>query len=769
MKHFTALKLSAVALCLATVALCQSLNAANADTDKEMNKFIDKLMSKMTLQEKIGQLNLPPGEDIVTGDPQSSNLGALVAAGKAGGTFNIKGAEKIKALQKLAVEKTRLGIPLLFGMDVIHGYETVFPIPIGLAATWDMEAIERAARISAKEASAAGICWTYSPMVDIARDPRWGRMAEGAGEDPYLGAAVSRAFVKGYQGKNLENNDEIMACVKHYALYGAAEGGRDYNTADMSRQYMYNYYFPPYKAAVEAGVGSIMSSFNTVDGVPATANKWLLTDVLRDQWGFDGFVVTDYDAINEMQKHGVAKPDKASVLALNAGTDMDMASHAFIDNLEKALNEGKISMEQIDNAVRRILVAKYRLGLFKNPYKYIDPQREKTEIYTESNRNEARKIAAESFVLLKNEGNVLPLKKEGKIALVGPMGNSSSNMPGTWSVAAVPSKYKTLLQGLKDAVGDKAEVTYTKGSNFYDDPVQDLAAASWNKALRDDRGEEALIAEALEAVKDADVIVAAMGEGSQSSGESASRGDLSLPDTQKKLLEAMLSTGKPVVMINFSGRATVMDWESKHVPAILNVWFGGSETGDAVADVIFGDVNPSGKLTVTLPRHNGQIPIHYNHLPTGRPASPGWNGFQVFRSNYVDMDPAPLYPFGYGLSYTNFKYSDFRISSTKMSPDGHITATVTVTNTGDRAGDEIVQFYINDPEASMSRPVKELKHFERISLKPGESRDVSFDITTDALKFYNYNLEHVAEPGEFRVMAGPDSERLSTLSFILKE
>lgn len=753
-------------------ALCLMMSAVPVfakDSDKKMDAFITKLMKKMTLQEKIGQLNLPPGEDIVTGNPQASNLGAIVAKGNAGGTFNVMGAEKVQALQKLAVENTRLGIPLIFGMDVIHGYETVFPIPLGLSASWDMEAIEKAARISAREASAAGICWTFSPMVDIARDPRWGRMAEGNGEDPYLGSEIARAMVRGYQGDNMKRNDEIMACVKHFALYGAAEGGRDYNTVDMSRQSMYNNYFPPYKAAVEAGAGSVMTSFNTVDGIPATANKWLVTDVLRDQWGFGGFVVTDYESIYEMAKHGVARGANAAALALKAGTDMDMSSHSFLDNLETAVKEGKVSIDEIDTAVRRVLEAKYKLGLFDNPYKYIDPSREKTEIYTEDNRKAAREIAAKTFVLLKNEGKVLPLQKRGKIALVGPMADNQRDLPGTWSMMAQPSKYKTLLQGFKDAVGNNAEILYAKGCNFYGDKRVEKWFSPYNASVMDDRTEDELIEEALKVAREADVIVAALGEGTQASGESASRCELTLPETQKKLLEALLATGKPVVMLNFSGRATVLDWESKNVPAILNVWFGGSETGDAIADVVFGDVSPSGKLTVTMPRSVGQIPIHYNHLPLGRPVGKDWKGFQVFRSNYIDVEPTPLYPFGYGLSYTDFDYKDFNLSSTELEADGEITATVTVTNTGDRAGDEIVQFYTRDLEASTSQPVKLLKHFERITLQPGESRKVSFRITPDDLKFYNYNLEYVAEPGEFLVMAGPDSERVASLKFTLKE
>ncbi len=737
--------------------------------EAEMDTYISGLMDKMTLQEKIGQLNLHPGEDVVTGNPTASRLGAVVAEGNAGGTFNIMGIEKVKALQKLAVEKTRLGIPLIFGMDLIHGYQTVFPIPLGMSASWDIEGIENSARISAREASATGACWAFSPMVDIARDPRWGRMSEGSGEDPYLGSEIARAVVRGYQGDNMKSHDEIMACVKHYALYGAAEGGRDYNTVDMSRQSMYNNYFPPYKAAVEAGVGCVMTSFNTVDGIPATANKWLVTDVLRDQWGFDGFVVTDYESIYEMAKHGVAQLPKAAVMSLTAGTDMDMSSYAFLDHLEDAVKEGKVSMEQIDTAVRRVLEAKYKLGLFQDPYKYIDPEREKNEIYTEENRKAAREMTAKTFVLLKNDRKCLPLKKSGKIALIGPMADNNRDICGTWSMFATPSRYKTLLQSLKDAVGEDAEILYAKGCNFSDDPKLDKWFSPHNAYNNDGRSAEELLKEALEVASESDVIVAAIGEGIQASGESASRCDLRLPATQQRLLEALLATGKPIVMLNFSGRATVMDWEVEHVPAILNVWFGGSETGDAIADVLFGEVSPSGKLTVSMPRHEGQIPIHYNHLPTGRPASKNWDDFQVFRSNYIDMPPTPLFPFGYGLSYTDFDYSNLELSSTQLERHGTITATVTVTNTGDFTGDEIVQLYIRDLEASISQPMKLLKHFERISLRPGESRKVSFEIKPSCLGFYDNDLEYVVEPGEFLIMAGPDSERLSSLKFTLTE
>ena len=757
-----------IGLAAASLLVSGAASAAIPANDAEkarMDAFITELMGKMTLDEKLGQLNLPPSDDIVTGQAIDSNIGAAVAAGKVGGTFNIKGAAKIRELQRIAVEESRLGIPLLLGMDVIHGYETVFPIPLALSCSWDMDAIERSARVAAVEASAAGVNWTFSPMVDISRDPRWGRMAEGAGEDPYLGSQIARAMVRGYQGDNLRNNDEIMACVKHFALYGASEAGRDYNTVDMSRYRMYNEYFEPYRAAVDEGAASVMTSFNLVDGIPATENKWLVDDVLRRQWNFDGFVVTDYGSIGEVAVHGLEKLPEASARALDAGTDMDMCSFGFIGTLKEGLDKGTVKMETIDRAVRRILEAKYKLGLFENPYKYNDVKREKTHIYTPEHRAEARATAAKTFVLLKNDGKILPIAKKGKIALVGPMANTAANMPGTWSVAADFSKYKTLRQGFEDAVKGRAEILYAKGSNIEEDPALEAAVSAFGRDMRDSRSEAEMLEEALKVAAEADVIVAAMGEASEHSGESSSRSVLTLPATQKRLMEALLATGKPVVMLNFSGRPTVMEWESKNVPAILNVWFGGSEAADAITDVVFGDVNPSGKLTASMPYNEGQIPVYYNHFNTGRPKNPANPAYQKFSSNYFEIPNKPLYPFGYGLSYTDFEYSDFKLDKDTLGKDGAITASVTVRNTGDRSGDEIVQFYIRDVAGSMARPVKELKHFERISLAPGESRTVNFRITPEALKFYNYNLDYVVEPGTFKVMAGPDSERLASLDF----
>jgi beta-glucosidase len=730
-----------------------------AQTSKEavMKTYIDALMKKMTLEEKIGQLNLPGSGDIVTGQAGNSDIAKKIEQGKVGGLFNIKSLAKIKEVQKLAVEKSRLKIPLIFGMDVIHGYETVFPIPLGLSCTWDMNLVERSARIAATEASADGINWTFSPMVDIARDPRWGRIAEGSGEDPYLGSQIAKAMVKGYQGNDLTKNNTIMSCVKHYALYGAAEAGRDYNTTDMSHQRMYNEYFPPYKAAVDAGVGSVMASFNEVDGVPATASKWLMTDVLRKQWGFKGFVVTDYTGINEMIDHGIGDLQTVSARALMAGIDMDMVGEGLLTTTQKSLKEGKVTMVQIDAACRRILEAKYKLGLFDDPYKYCDENRAKTEIFTDANRAEARSIAAQSFVLLKNQNNILPLKKIGTIALIGPLADNKENMPGTWSVAANFSKATSVLTGLKEVVGDKAKILYAKGSNLDADTAFEERAGMFGKGFgRDKRPAAEIIQEAVNIANQADVIVAALGESAEMSGESSSRSSIEIPESQKDLLKALLKTGKPVVLVLFAGRPMALKWEDENVPAILNVWFGGSEAGYAVADVLFGDINPSGKLSTTFPQNIGQVPIFYNHKNTGRPLEEGkW--FSKFRSNYLDVSNDPVYPFGYGLSYSSFSYSDIKLSNTSLKGNQALTASVTVTNTGNKDGKEVIQLYIRDVVGSVTRPVKELKGFQKTALKAGESKTVSFSITPNDLKFYNYDLKYEWEPGEFVIMIGGNS------------
>lgn len=739
------------------LAVACAVLMVQAQSVKPMKQFIDELMARMTLQEKIGQLNLQVAGDITTGQAQDTQVAGRIAAGELGGVFNLKGADKIRALQEVAVKKSRLGIPLIVGMDVIHGYETIFPIPLGLSCSWDLEAIEQSARIAAREASADGICWTYSPMVDIALDARWGRMSEGSGEDPYLGSLIAAAMVRGYQG-DYSRKDNIMACVKHFALYGAAEAGKDYNTVDMSRQRMYNQYLPPYKAAAEAGAGSFMSSFNIVDGVPATANRWLLNDLLREEWGYDGFVVTDYGSIGEMRQHGVGELPEASAQALHAGTDMDMCSEGFLKTLEQSVKEGKVSMADIDNACRRVLEAKYKLGLFADPYKYCDAKRRAKDIFTDENRAAARNLAAETFVLLKNENNLLPLKKQGKIALIGPLANDRANLAGTWCVAMTPERYSTLKEGLERAVGGKAEILYAQGSNLVRDAQMQRDAEFGKTIPRGD--DEQLKAEALAVARQSDVIVCAMGECADFSGESASRANLELPDVQKELLVELSKLGKPIVLLNFAGRSTVLTWEQQHITAILNVWFGGSETADAIADVLFGDKVPCGRLTVSMPQTTGQEPLYYNHLPTGRPVAEGSTRFNKYATNYLDVRNDPLYPFGYGLSYTTFAYSEPSLQGRQVS--------VTVTNTGSRDADEVVQLYIHDVIASLSRPVKELKGFRRIHLKAGESQRVTFDITDDMLKFYNYDLKHVLEPGDFEVMIGPNSRDLKKTTLNVK-
>jgi beta-glucosidase len=744
-----------------------SPTADQRSVSAEYSHKVDSLLQIMTLDEKLGQLNLPTAGDIETGQASSSNIAESIRQGKVGALFNIKTAEKIREVQRIAVEESRLKIPLIFGMDVIHGYQTVFPIPLALSCSWNMDMIERTARIAAIESSADGICWTFSPVLDLARDPRWGRMAEGFGEDPYIGTQIARAMVSGYQGDELSAGNTVMACVKHMALYGAVEAGRDYNTTDMSRLRMYNEYLPSYKAAIKAGAGTVMTSFNEIDGIPASGNRWLLEELLRNEWGFDGFVVTDYTAINEMSQHGLGDLQTVSALALKAGVDMDMVGEGYLTTLEKSLEESLITEEMIDKACGRILEAKYKLGLFDDPYKYCDPDRAKSEIFTPEHREEARKIAAETFVLLKNEVNVLPLQKKGTIALIGPMADNRENMPGTWSVAADFSKAVSLLEGIKNVAGEKVNILHAHGANIYRDPVLESRVSVFGKPTkRDSRPESELIREALATANKADVIVAALGESAEMSGESSSRSDISIPENQQDLLKALVKTGKPVVLVLFAGRPLALKWESEHVPAILNVWFGGTEAGLAIADVLFGDVNPSGKLTASFPQNVGQVPIYYNHKNTGRPM-PEDADFMKFRSAYLDVTNEPLYPFGYGLSYSTFEYSDLKLSKEALHPDEQLTASVRVENTGEYDGKEVVQLYIRDLVGSITRPVKELKGFQKIELKPGEATTVTFDITIDDLSFYNSELKYVYEPGEFRVFVGGDSRHTLESGFNL--
>jgi beta-glucosidase len=748
------------------IAGATQVNAQSSQGDR-MKSFVDALMKKMTLDEKIGQLNLlTPGGGIATGAVVSKDVETKIKAGNVGGLFGVIGVEKIKQAQELAVHGSRLHIPLIFGSDVIHGYKTTFPIPLGLSCSWDMQMIERSARIAAIEATADGLCWVFSPMVDIARDPRWGRVAEGAGEDPFLGSQISKAMVKGYQGNDLSANNSLMACVKHFALYGAAEAGRDYNTTDMSQVKMYEYYLPPYKAAVDAGVASVMSSFNEINGIPATGNKWLLTDLLRRQWGFKGFVVTDYTSINEMINHGSGDLQTVSALALNAGVDMDMVGEGFLTTLKGSLKENKITLKQINDACRRILEAKYKLGLFDDPYRYCNEERATKEVLSADKRAAAREFAEHSFVLLKNNNQILPLKKSGTIALIGPLADNKNNMLGTWAVSGDPQLSIPVLQGIKNIAGSGVNVLYAKGANITDDTVLAKKVNVFGeRADIDKRSPEQMIEEAIAIANKSDIIIAVVGEASEMTGEAASRSDISLPKSQQNLLNALMKLGKPVVLVIMTGRPLTLNWENDQAGSILLTWFAGHEAGNAIADVLFGNYNPSGKLTMTFPKNIGQVPIYYNYKNTGRP--PG-KDFHKFQSNYLDVSNEPLFPFGYGLSYTNFTYSDIQLSGSTMTAGGSITATITLTNSGDYDGEETVQMYIFDPVASVTQPVKKLKGFQKIFLKKGESRQVTFTISINELKFYNAQLQYVAEPGNFKVLIGGNSRDVKEASFTLK-
>ena len=760
---------------IATIALAPCFSAQDMVTKPyqsyqteaykaQKKSFVENLLAKMTLDEKIGQLNLPSSGDFTTGQATNSDIGKKIEQGLVGALFNIKGAEKIKAVQKVAVEKSRLKIPLIFGMDVIHGYETTFPIPLGLAASWDMNLIQQSARVAAKEASADGINWTFSPMVDISREPRWGRVSEGSGEDPYLGSEIAKNMVYGYQGKDLSLKNTIMACVKHFALYGAGEAGRDYNTVDMSRVRMFNEYFPPYKAAVDAGVGSVMASFNEVDGIPATGNKWLQTDVLRKMWGFDGFVVSDYTGINEMIDHGMGDLQQVSALALKAGIDMDMVGEGFLKTLKQSLQEGKVTQAEIDMAAKRILAAKYDLGLFEDPYRYGDAKLASKEVFSKENRAIARNVAAQTMVLMKNENNILPLKTSGTVAVIGPLVKNSLNMTGTWSVAAKHGEAVSLVKGLQDNFGKDVKFISAKGANIdYSEKLESIYAAHGKLTDRDNRPKEILLKEAVDAANKSDVVVLAIGESAEMSGESSSRAEIDIPESQIDLLEELKKTGKPIVVVLFTGRPLALT-NMKDLPdAILNVWFAGSEAGNAISDVLFGKVNPSGKLPVTFPRSLGQVPIYYNHKNTGRPLGAEQTEkcvYERFRSNYMDECNTPLYPFGYGLSYTKFNYSGMSVSNSNPKGNQTIQASITVTNSGNYDGAEVVQLYIRDRVGSITRPVKELKGFQKLYLKKGESKKVTFNISPEDLKFYNNALKYDWEAGEFDVMIGTNSNEV---------
>jgi beta-glucosidase len=751
---------------LTIVALSFLLHATAQTSDAKMKAYVANLLAKMTLDEKIGQLNLvTPGWGVPTGSVVSRGVEDNIRKGRVGGLFGIFGPDKIRQAQTLAVKESRLHIPLIFGLDVIHGHKTIFPIPLGLSCSWDTALIERSARIAAMEASADGLCWVYSPMVDIARDPRWGRIAEGSGEDPYLGSKIARAMVKGYQGTDLAKDNTVMACVKHFALYGAAEAGRDYNTTDMSRIKMYNEYLPPYKAAVDAGVGSIMSSFNEIDGIPATGNHWLLTELLRNKWGFKGFVVSDYTSVNEMIAHGMGDLPTVSALALKAGLDMDMVGEGFLTTLQNSLKAGKVTLKEINDACQRVLEAKYKLGLFDDPYRYINESRPDKEILTASNRQAARETATRSMVLLKNERQILPLKKSGTIALIGPLANNHAEMLGTWAVSGDKTKSISIQEGFQNVAGTGVQMLFAKGANITDDTAFAKRISPFDKPTEiDPRTPDALIQEAIDVAEKADVIVAVVGEAAEMSGESSSRTSLDLPGSQRRLIEALVKTGKPLVVVLMNGRPLTIPWLQEQAPAILEAWFAGTEAGNAIADVLFGNYNPSGKLTTSFPRNVGQIPIYYNHKNTGRPYE---GGNPKFKSDYLDVDNSPLYPFGYGLSYTTFSYDTIQLSQHTIRPGQSITASILVKNTGNMAGEETVQLYIRDLAASVTRPVKELKGFQKITLNAGEMRKVVFTITENDLKFYNSELKYGSEAGEFTLFIGTNSRDVKEARFQL--
>ena len=735
----------------------------------DMTLFLDDLMAKMTLQDMIGQLNLvAPGGFSPTGPVVSENVAEHIRDGKVGGILNMVTFSAIREAQETAVHESRLGIPLLFGLDVIHGHKTIFPIPLALSCTWNPECIEATARIAAREATADGLNWLYSPMVDISRDPRWGRIAEGSGEDPVLGSVLAAAMVRGYQGQDLSAPDTALACVKHFALYGASEAGRDYNTVDMSRPSMFNYYMKPYQAAIEAGAGSVMTSFNVVEEVPATANTWLMRDVLRHQYGFDGLVVTDYTAINEMMAHGLGDLEHLSALSLEATVDMDMVGEGFLKTLEDSVESGRIQPAQIERACRRVLEAKYRLGLFEDPFRYLNEARQTTDMLTPEHRALARKAAAESCVLLKNDANVLPLQKSGKIAIIGALADSPKDLLGTWVMTGNPEDVVTIWAGIQRAVGSDAIVQYAKGSNITDDGfmLNRVNYGGFTFVPQSDQTPETMRAEAVQIASESDVVVAVLGESQNMSGESACRSDLGLPESQRLLLDALVQTGKPVVLVLVAGRPLTIAQELESVDAAIMAWAGGTEAGNGLADVLFGAVNPSGKLTMTFPCNVGQIPIYYNHKRTGRP----YLGAETkYTSTYLDIPNTPLFPFGFGLSYTTFAYGKIHLSQTELNASDILDVAIEVTNTGQHTGEEVVQLYISDPAASIARPVQELKHFQKIHLKAGESQRVAFRITPEDLKFYNQQLVYDWEGGTFGIHIGSHSEAVQTAEVIWRK
>ncbi|HEY0320839.1 MAG TPA: glycoside hydrolase family 3 N-terminal domain-containing protein [Pyrinomonadaceae bacterium] len=722
----------AMSLLLILVLVTSTMPALRAESSQaDIEKKIDALLARMTLEEKLGQLQQLDGE--ANGNFRPEHLD-LIRKGLLGSTLNVRGVERTNELQRIAMTESRLKIPVLFAFDVIHGYRTIFPVPLGEASSWDPAAAERAASIAASEASASGVRWTFAPMVDIARDARWGRIVEGSGEDPYLGAAMARARVRGFQGNDYSAPDRVVACAKHWVAYGAAEAGRDYNTTDISERTLREIYFPPFKAALDAGVGTFMSAFNDLNGVPASANPFTLTKVLRGEWKFDGFVVSDYTSVQELINHGLAANEmEAARLALGAGVDMEMVSRLYNKYGARLMKEGKLSEATLDEAVRRILRIKFRLGLFERPY--ADEARERTALLSQENLTAAREIAGRSMVLLKNDRETLPLGKGIRsIAVIGPLADSQQDMLGSWTGDGNIKDAVTLLAGIKAKVTPSTKVAYAKGCEINDDSTAGFA-------------------EAVRLAREADGVIVAVGESADMSGEASSRSSLDLPGRQLDLVKAIQATGKPTIVVLMNGRPLTINWMAENVHAILETWFAGTQAGNAIADVLFGDVNPGGKLPLTFPRAVGQEPLYYNHLNTGRP--PDANN--KYSSKYLDVPWTPLYPFGYGLSYTQFRLTNLQLSAQRISPAGRLTVSVEVENTGKRAGDEVVQLYIRDVAASVTRPVKELKGFERITLRPGEKRRVSFTLAPEQLGFYNREMRFVVEPGEFRVMVGTDS------------
>jgi len=728
---------------LAACFLLAAIAPARSQRPRDVEQEVNALLAQMTLAEKLGQLQQLDGEANGNFRPEHIDL---ARKGLLGSTLNVRGAQRTNQLQRVAVSESRLKIPLLFGFDVIHGYRTIFPIPLGEAASWDPKLGEQSAAVAAQEANNNGVRWTFAPMLDIARDPRWGRISEGSGEDPFLGAAFAAARVRGFQGADYGAADKILACAKHWVAYGAAEGGRDYNTTDLSENTLREIYFPPFKAAVDAGVGTFMSSFNAINDVPASANHFTLTKVLRDEWKFDGFVVSDYTSVRELINHGVAANDEqAASLALNAGVDMEMVSRSYNQFGPQLLEQRKLSMATIDEAVRRILRIKYRLGLFDHPY--TEEAREAESLLRPDSLTLARQIAARSMVLLKNDRSVLPLDKGVKsIAVIGPLADDKRAPLGWWAGDGREENTITPLAGIKAKVGAQTKVGYAKGCEIKDDST-------------------AGIAEAVALAKDSDVALVFVGESADMVGEAASHASLDLPGRQLDLVKAIQATGKPTVVVLVNGRPMTIAWIAENVPAILEAWMAGTQSGNAIADVVFGDVNPGGKLPATFPRSVGQVPIYYNHMNTGRPP----DAQNRYTSKYFDAPWTPLFPFGYGLSYTTFKISNLQLSAPRIRESDRLAVSIDVENTGRRAGDEVVQLYIRDVVASMTRPVKELKGFQRVTLQPGEKRRVEFTLTRDQLAFWNREMRFVVEPGEFRVMVGSNSQDVIEAKFEVVE